>query len=57
MFEKFLGKKVRIVQKDRFVKSGRVVGTGDKFIVLEFIDGRNVDIACDFIAEIAEVEQ
>lgn len=51
-WEFFLGKKVKVVLKDTFLKYGILKGYNEKFIFLEYDDGVNSSIAIDQIKEI-----
>lgn len=48
----FVGKKIRILQKDGFKKDGILKGILDNFLVIEFSDGRQNLINEDFVASI-----
>jgi hypothetical protein len=49
--EKCIGKNLRIVQKDGFIKSGLCRGYSEISLFLEFNDGSEVAIALDSILE------
>ena len=51
-FEKFVGKRVKIFQKDKYIKDGLCRGYNERFIFLEFNDGTPVAISFDKIDEI-----
>jgi ribosome maturation factor RimP len=55
-FESLIGKKIRVVQEDDYVKYGTLKSCDNDFIVLIFSDGRESLISIDFIksAEIVE---
>jgi hypothetical protein len=54
-FDVFLNKKVKVRQKDNFVKEGILVGHDDNFVFLEFSSGEKVAISKGIIVEIKEV--
>lgn len=54
----FKNKRVKVVQKDNFIKDGWLRDYDDKFILLEFDDKRGkgrVIISLDFVASIQEL--
>lgn len=51
-FEQFVGRRILIQQKDRFIKTGVCRGYDEHFIFIEFDDGTPVSIAKDFIEHI-----
>lgn len=55
-YEKFIGKRVKIVQKDNFIKSGICNGYNESFIFLEFDNGTELSISFDTIKEIRILE-
>jgi len=55
-FDAFLNKKVRIRQKDNFIKEGILIGHDNNFIFLLFNTGEKVAIAKDAILEIKEIK-
>ena len=59
MYEKFLNKKVEVVQKDGFAKHGILTGETDEFLEVVYYDGRTTMIRKDFInrVETEEVEE
>jgi small nuclear ribonucleoprotein (snRNP)-like protein len=55
-FDVFLNKKVRVRQKDNFIKEGILVGHDNNFIFLLFNTGEKVAIAKDAVLEIKEIK-
>jgi len=51
-WERFLGKKVKVVQKDGFIKHGILKEVSEGFIILEFNDGSLNMIKKEFIISI-----
>jgi len=51
-YEKFVGREIRIVQKDGFVKKAKCIGYNERFLFLEFDDGREQAISFDSIDQI-----
>ena len=49
-------KRIRIVQKDTFIKSGLCRGYDERFLFLEFNDGSDIAISLDNIIEIKVLE-
>lgn len=54
-WNKFLNKKVKIVQKDNFVKFGTVTKFEDGFLTLVYDNGETYDISVDFVGLITEM--
>ena len=50
-------KRIRIVQKDAFIKSGLCRGYDERFLFLEFNDGSDIAISLDNITEIKVLEE
>lgn len=53
---KMLNKKVKVVQKDFYVKIGILRQLHDNFIVLEFFNGKEEIISFDRINAISEID-
>lgn len=55
--EQFIGKRVRIIQKDNFTKVGYFKGYDESLIYLEFFDGTPQIIGRDNIKTLSELEE
>ena len=56
-FEKYVGKIIKIFQKDGFIKSGSCTGYNEQFIFLQFNDGTELSINLGNINEIRILEE
>lgn len=55
-FDQFLNKRVKILQRDNFIKDGILKGWDEDFIFLEFKDSQ-VAISKDMIIEVKVLEE
>ena len=56
-WEEFVGKKIKIVQKDGFIKHGILKDVSDNFLTLEFDNGDLNIIKKDFVLSIVVMKE
>jgi hypothetical protein len=54
MFEDLIGRHVKVVKKDDFVKRGLLLSTDNSFLKLQFDDGSTVYIALTDVSQVYE---